>query len=246
MTNLKNIGSFLLVFLGILMIAFLSQVGVVSASKTHTIKGELIASRALEFVTGHVPWEPDATEVTIDYRGKDIVVPAGIVDMSFELPSGGSRLGRFPVTVKVKVNNVLRKRFRLTANVIHYSPVVKTRRPINRGKILTEKDLMVEDVPSNRIFSNAMTSLGDVVGKQVIRNLGMGRVVTANSLSKPVLMNKGDRVTLVVERGLMKITAPGIMREKGFKESLVQVLNIQTKKIVYGMVLNSKTVKVNF
>jgi len=246
MTDLKNSGNSTPLVPGILIIAFLTLVGGAGASEASTIKGELIASRAMKFVADHVPWDPDATEVTINYRGKDIVVPTGIVDMSFELPSGGSRLGRFPVTVKIKVNHILRKRLRLMANVILNSPVVKTRRPVNRGKILTEKDVAVEVVSSNHLFRNAMTSLADVVGKQAIRNIGMGRVVTANSLSKPVLMNKGDRVTLVVESGPMKITAPGIMREKGFKESLVQVLNIQTKKIVYGMVLNSKTVKVNF
>ena len=157
-----------------------------------------------------------------------------------------ARMGRFPVTVKITVDDILQKRLRLTAHVTHYSPVVKTLRPVNRGEILTARDVVVEIVPSNRIFRNAMTSLEDVVGNQVIRNMAMGRVVTANSLSRPALMKKGDRVIIVAESGLMKITAPGIVREKGFKDSLVQVLNIQTKKTVFGMVMDSKTVKVNF
>jgi len=246
MTKLKNTGNFSPIILGILMIVFLILVGVAGASPTLTIKGEVIESRAMEFVADHIPWDPDTTEITIVYRGKDIVVPAGIVDMNFDLPSRRVRMGRFPVMVRITVDNILQKRLRLTAHVTHYSPVVKTLRPLNRGEILTAKDVAVEIVPSNRIFRNAMTSLDDVVGNQAIRNMGMGRVVTSNSLSKPVLMNKGDQVTLVVESGPMKITAPGIVREKGFKDSLVQVLNIQTKKTVFGMVMDSKTVKVNF
>ena len=246
MTKLKNSGIFSPIVLGILMIAFLSLVGVVGASQTLTIKGEVIESRAMEFVADHIPWDPDATEVTIDYRGKDIVVPAGRVDMNFDLPSRRVRMGRFPVTVRITVDNILQKRLRLTAHVIHYSPVVKTLRRINRGEILTERNVAIEVVPSNRIFRNAMTSLDDVLGNQATRNMGMGRVVTANSLDKPTLMKKGDRVTIVVQSGSMKITAPGIVREKGFKDSLVQVLNIQTKKTVFGMVMDSKTVKVNF
>lgn len=246
MTKLKNIGNGSPIVLGILMIMFLILVGVAGASQTLTIKGEVIESRAMEFVADHIPWDPDTTEVTIDYRGKDIVVPAGRVDMNFDLPSRRVRMGRFPVTVRITVDNILQKRLRLTAHVTHYSPVVKTLRPVNRGEILTERDVAVEIVPSNRVFRNAMTSLDDVVGNQAIRNMGMGRVVTANSLSKPALMNKGDQVTLVAESGPMKITAPGIVREKGFKDSLVQVLNIQTKKTVFGLVMDSKTVKVNF
>ncbi|VAX33222.1 hypothetical protein MNBD_NITROSPINAE05-856 [hydrothermal vent metagenome] len=79
-----------------------------------------------------------------------------------------------------------------------------------------------------------------------MRNMGQGRVVTTSSVHKPTLVNKGDRVVLIAEMGAMKITAPGIVRQKGFKNSLVKVLNIQTQKTVFGMVQDAKTVKVNF
>ncbi|MCH7622934.1 MAG: flagellar basal body P-ring formation protein FlgA, partial [Nitrospinae bacterium] len=107
-------------------------------------------------------------------------------------------------------------------------------------------DVAVEGGQSKGKKRREVTSIDDVVGKQAIRNMGMGRVITANSLSKPVLVKKGDRVTIIVQSGSMKITAPGLVREKGFKDSLVQVLNIQTKKTVFGMVMDSKTVKVNY
>ena len=93
MTNLKNIGISSPIVLGILLIAFLILVGVAGESQTLTIRGEVIESRVMEFVADHIPWDPDTTEITIDYRGKDIVVPAGIVDMNFALPSRRSGLG---------------------------------------------------------------------------------------------------------------------------------------------------------
>jgi len=246
MTKLKTIGNFSHTVLAILIVASLILVGVAGASPTLTIKGEVIELRAMKFIADHIPWDPDTTEITIDYKGQDIVVPAGIVDMKFSLPSRRVRLGRFPVIAKIKVGNIFQKKLRLTAHVTHYAPVVKTLRPVNRGKILTARDVVVEIVLSNRIVRNAMTRLDDVVGNQAIRNMGMGRVVTVNSLRKPALVNKGDQVILLAESGSMKITAPGIAREKGFKNSLVQVLNIQTKKTVFGIVIDSKTVKVNF
>jgi flagellar basal body P-ring formation protein FlgA len=220
--------------------------GVVSAAPTSTITSGVIEERAMEFVVDQIPWDPEATDVKIVYKGKDITVPQGIIDMNFDLPHRRVRMGRFPVAVKITVNNILQKKLRLTAHVTHYSPVIKTIRSVNRGEILTKGDVAIEVVPSNRILRNAMTSLDDVVGNQAIRNMGMGRVVTVNSLRKPTLVKKGDQVTLIAQNGGMKITAPGIVREKGFKDSLVQVLNIQTKKTVYGMVMDSKTVKVNF
>jgi flagella basal body P-ring formation protein FlgA len=44
----------------------------------------------------------------------------------------------------------------------------------------------------------------------------------------------------------MKITAPGTAREDGFKNKIVQVVNLETKKTVYAEVINSKTVEVRF
>ncbi len=107
-----------------------------------------------------------------------------------------------------------------------------------------ESDFMISQ--SNRNFKHAITRLEDVVGFEAVRNLGAGRVITVNSLRKPPLVEKGDRVTLVAEKGSIRITVPGVVREKGFQNSLIQVLNIQTKKTVFGQVVDSKTVKVNF
>ncbi len=239
----KNVSQFII---ALLMVSFLSGVEVAEALKVQTVAGEVIEARAMEFVKTQIPWDPETTELTLEYKGKDIVVPAGTLEMNFEVPKRGRRMGRVPVTVQIAVNNKLQKKLRLTAHVTRYSPVVKTIRPVNRGEILTAADVEVEVVPSNRIYRNAVTRLDEVVGSQAIRNIGIGRVITVNSLGRPTLVKKGDQVTLIAKSGPMKITAPGIVREKGFKDSLIQVLNIQTQKIVYGMVMDSRTVNVNF
>ena len=44
----------------------------------------------------------------------------------------------------------------------------------------------------------------------------------------------------------MKITAPGAVREEGFKNSVVKVVNLETKKTIYAEVLSANTVKVQF
>jgi flagella basal body P-ring formation protein FlgA len=246
MAKIKNRINFSKFYLGFMLIALLHPIAIASAGKTNTIKAEHLEARALEFVQKNIPWDPEATEIEIDYQGPDIVVPKGEVGIDFKLPVRRVRSGRNPVTVKITVNKKLERRFRLTAQVTHYSPVIKTRSRVNRGDILTEDDVVVEVIPSNRIVRNALIYLEDVVGQQAIRNMGKGRVVTTSSINKPTLVKKGDQVTLIAEMGAMKITAPGIVRQKGFKNSLVKVLNIQTQKTVFGMVQDAKTVKVNF
>lgn len=234
------------IVLGFALTLSLHLVGIANAAKTNTITTEVLEARAIEYVQANIPWDKNTTEIKIEYGGKDVVLPRGVVDMDFNLPVRRVRTGRFPLTVRITVDNVLKKRLRMTAHVTHFTPVVKTLRPINRGEILTDENVVVEVMPSNRIVRSAMTSLDDVVGNQAIRNMGMGRIITSSAINKPTLVKKGDQVTIIAQSGAMKITAPGIVRQKGFKNSLVKVLNIQTQKTIFGMVQDAKTVKVNF
>lgn len=224
----------------------LSGVGATDPLENYSLKAADIEERALGFLEKRIPWNPDTTEITIDYKGKDIILPVGKLEINFVMPGRTVRLGRFPLNAKITVDGVFKKRLRLIAEITRSIPLVKTRHRINRGDILTEEDVMLEITNSNRIIRNAITRLEDVVGYEAVRTLGEGRVITVKSLRKPPLVQKGDRVTLVAEKGPIRITAPGMVREKGFKNSLIPVLNIQTKKLVFGKVVDSQTVKVNF
>ncbi|MFQ5445149.1 MAG: flagellar basal body P-ring formation chaperone FlgA, partial [Nitrospinales bacterium] len=90
------------------------------------------------------------------------------------------------------------------------------------------------------------TQIEEAVGNKLRRNLTQGTVISLNMLERPSLVKKGDRVLIVAQKGPLKITAPGIVREKGFQNSMVKVENIQSRKIVYARVLSSSMVSVEF
>lgn len=242
----RKTGIILPLVLGMLFVLFTSGMGMARPLENVSLKSQEIKERALLFLEERMPWDPETTEVVIDYAGRDIVLPTGELEVNFSLPGRTARLGRFPLQAKIMVNNVFQKRLRLIAKVERSIALVRTSRRIKRGEILTEGDVVLEISKSNRSFKTAITSLEDAVGFEAVHGIGAGRVVTVNSLRKPPLVEKGDRVTLVVEKGSLKITAPGVVREKGFENSLIQVLNLQTKKMVFGKVMDPQTVKVNF
>ena len=55
-----------------------------------------------------------------------------------------------------------------------------------------------------------------------------------------------QKILIMAKKGGMTITAPGILKEDGFKNAMVQVLNIDSKKIIYGRLVDANTVKVKF
>jgi len=236
----------LLLVFGMLFVFFLSGLSVARPLEKVSLKPAEIEGQARRFLDKRIPWDPERTEITVNYNGKELILPAGDVEMNFSLPGRKVRLGRFPLQARISVNGVFQKRLRLIANLERSISLVKTSRRIRRGEILTEQDVALEVLKTNRQFTTAVTSLEDAVGFEAVHSMGAGRVVTVNSLRKPPLVKKGDRVTLVVEKGSLRITTPGVVKEKGFKNSLIQVLNLQTKKTVFGQVMDPKTVKVTF
>ena len=57
---------------------------------------------------------------------------------------------------------------------------------------------------------------------------------------------RGEKILIMAKKGGMTITAPGILKEDGYKDAMVQVLNIESKKIIFGNLIDSNTVKVKF
>jgi flagella basal body P-ring formation protein FlgA len=50
----------------------------------------------------------------------------------------------------------------------------------------------------------------------------------------------------MAQKGSMTITTPGILKEDGYENAMVRVLNMDSKKIIYGRLVDSNTVKVKF
>jgi flagellar basal body P-ring formation protein FlgA len=243
---MRKMGIVVPLVFGLLLVLLASGSGVARPLKGNSLKPAQIEAEARRFVEEQIPWDPEMTEVTIDYKGKVLILPTGNLGIDFSLQGRKVRPGRFTLLTKISVDGVLQKKLRLGVTVERSIVLVKTSRRVRRGEILTEQDVELEVMKSNRRFRNAISSLDDVVGYEAAHSMGAGRVVTINALRKPPLVNKGDRVTLLVQRGPLKITAFGMVKEKGFKDSLVQVLNLQTKKTVYGQVVDQQTVMVNF
>ena len=93
---------------------------------------------------------------------------------------------------------------------------------------------------------NTIKTIKDALGNEAANYLPNGRPLLRRSMKKPALGSKGNKIMILAQRGGMKITTPGILKEDGYKDAMVQVLNIESKKIIYGRLVDSNTVKVNF
>jgi flagella basal body P-ring formation protein FlgA len=150
------------------------------------------------------------------------------------------------MVLEIRVNDRFQKRIRINSRVLVSQEVIKTIRSVRKGEILSNDDIQLETIQTERPWKNAIRNIDHALGYAAARNLSIGKIMVPNFIKKPALGKRGDKILILAEKGAMKITAPGILKEDGYADSMVRVLNMESKKIIYGRLVDANTVKVNF
>ncbi len=87
-----------------------------------------------------------------------------------------------------------------------------------------------------------LSDLKSLEGKQARVQIQSGSVIYEDMLENKPLVNVGDKVTILLNRGQIKIEASGIARQKGGKGDLIRVSNSDSRKIIVAEVVDSLVV----
>lgn len=85
---------------------------------------------------------------------------------------------------------------------------VPLRRMLPGERILSE-DLGSVKLPLGRVGGYTVTARDDLVGMEVRRMLSQGRPVMTQSVSKPIIIGRGDRISIRYADGQLALSAPG-------------------------------------
>ena len=218
----------------------------INASETQILKVDEIEKSAVDHLVKALPWDKESLEINVYYQGKDITLPSGKKDLIYKIMGSSQRAGRVPMILEIRVNDQFQKRIRLNTKVLVSQQVIKTKRAVKRGEILSNDEIRVETVQTERPSQNAITNIDHALGYEAARNLPVGKILIPNFIKRPALGNRGDKILIMAQKGGMTITTPGILKEDGYENAMVRVLNIESKKVIYGRLVDSNTVKVRF
>ena len=228
------------------LIIFLTLSNTTSAREKQTITIEEIKKSAKDFLLETLPWEKEQLEIDIYYQGGKITIPSGEKLLIYKGRGGSKNIGRIPITLEIQVDGIFQKRIGINSRVMVYQKIVKTTRQIKRGEIFTTENIHLETIKTERFLGNTIKNLEDALGYEAVSYLPNGRSLLQRSMKKPALGSKGEKIMILAEKNGMKITTPGILREDGYENAMVQVLNIESKKLIYGRLVDANTVKVSF
>jgi flagella basal body P-ring formation protein FlgA len=116
-------------------------------------------------------------------------------------------------------------------------------RDIARGEIISASDLVYGTAQASQMRSGTITSIDALSGMQARRYLRAGELVMATDVRKPIVVKKGETVTMTFDAPGISLTATGRALEEGGVGESVTVINPVSFRQVMATVTGPGTVR---
>jgi len=188
-----------------------------------------------------VPWlvEVEPSE----QQARWLADPAAVVSAAAQPTPPGVESGprQFQITVQTPQDTV---RFAIEADVAAAPPVVVTVESLPRGALVQATDVALVRLPSEQGRSEGLHSLEEVVGKETTRAIPKGKAVEADWVRAPLLVRRGDVVTVSARSGGVCVRTTARARDDGSLGDLVAVESLADRSTYYARVIRPREVEV--
>jgi len=187
-------------------------------------------------------------KVTIgEFRGyEQVIVPredfSCLVQVTEKAIQGGNISGMMVFFAR---GQEIRK-IRFSARVDIYADIIVPRHFLKKHHEIQAEDIQIVNKNIAALPQDVVTQEKEVLGKRTTLSINPQEALRLSMLELPPLVNKGDRVILLIENEQFKITSVGEVKEVGRKGDRIKLVNLSSKKEVYGRVLDANTVQVDF
>ncbi|MEM9015139.1 MAG: flagellar basal body P-ring formation chaperone FlgA [Pseudomonadota bacterium] len=178
---------------------------------------------------------PAAAEISFNNDTTSILVSEN--GSRIETVSFNPRSGRFVIRLSDATPNAIAGMARIRAAL----PVL--RRQAARGQIINETDLDFLEIaiaPGERVLQNE----NEIIGMEARRTLAANEALRRSDLRAPVLISKGDLVTLTYKTEGIRLSHQGVAMDSGGRGDVIAVRNVQSERILRGIVADGKRVQV--
>ena len=229
-------------------VSFTDTKSVLVSVKSTKIKGLEIAQKAKEYLLDFLPMDGRETTVEIGRVPADQWVPRrrDKIDFYITLVDTSKDRGRIELIVSASSNGklFLKYRFILTSGYLNLSLLQRRKHAANNQ--LTEENVFIARRETTRIRGMAFSSINDLKGMTTTTSVQPHTILTDYMVETPPTMKQGSIVKLIVKKSGFKIVTKGLAQQTGYKGEVIKVKNLDSKKMLYGKIINSDSVQVIF
>lgn len=137
------------------------------------------------------------------------------------------------------------ERMQVAGRFVAMQRIPVPRHRIGAGQEIGPADVEWTEVETARMAGDIIDHADDVVGMAAKRDLMGGQPIRARDLTRPMMVTKGAMITMVFQSPYMSLSAVGRAVEGGSRGEVIQVMNLQSKKVVFATVTGPNQAVVN-
>lgn len=138
------------------------------------------------------------------------------------------------------------KTLTVSADVKAYDWVVMSRRAMKKGANFQKEDVYMTLMDIARIPKDAVRSTEQIIGTSLARSIISNTPITMDMLNDKQVVKKGRRVLLLIESNGLSISTIGEIKDNSYVGDYVKVVNLESKRVIVGRLVDEGTVKVEF
>jgi flagella basal body P-ring formation protein FlgA len=229
-------------------VTFTNTKSVLVSVESTKIKGFEIAQKAKEYLLDFLPMDERETTVELGRVPADQWVPRrrDKIDFFITLLDTSKDRGKIELVVSASSNSKLFFKVPVYFNVRVFEFVAITKRKMGRKQPLTKENIFIARRDTTRMRGMAFSSFADLKGMTTTASVPAHTILTDYMVETPPTIKQGSIVKLIVKKSGFKIVTKGLAQQTGYKGEVIKVKNLNSKKMLYGKIINSDSVHVIF
>ncbi|WP_052064575.1 flagellar basal body P-ring formation chaperone FlgA [Acidihalobacter prosperus] len=221
----------------------LLAVSVSAASRVEPHARILAAAKSYALAEAKLSLTGAKIQVSASPIDSRLTLPACVQGLNAFKPSGGRMIGNAVVGIRCDGPHpwTLYVPVRISARLA----VVVATRPLSRGAQLSASELGLAEHDLSGLAYGYLTAKSQAVGRMLTRSVSAGQVVQPGMLAQPLLVHRGQTVTIVSAAAGIEVTSQGVALASGSRGQLVKVRNSESQRIVQGVVSGPGRIRID-
>lgn len=187
----------------------------------------------------------DGVQVQMDNRTLSLLLPVGNdASVRVENLAYDSKRARWTADLVAPANGPEMLRQSVSGRAVDMVELPVLARRMAPGEVIGEADITYIQQPRDRVQAGSVTDVSEMIGKSLRRAVSPNQAVNGRDVRDPVVVNKGQLVTIVLQSEIMTLTASGKALSDGSEGELVRIVNTSSSRVIEAIVAGPNLVTV--